>query len=86
MENTSFTQYSGYMRRLSKNVSPIHFIIILVNRGINGGNRGILYSMIGYETFNGVFSDIRVFIGKVEGGGWFIFNEKPNEDGGFKKL
>jgi len=42
--------------------------------------------MIGYETFYGVFSDIRVFIGKVEGGGWFIFKGKTNEDGGFKKL
>jgi hypothetical protein len=42
--------------------------------------------MVGYEPFYGVFSDIGVFIGKVEGGGWFIFNEKTNEDGGFKKL
>ena len=42
--------------------------------------------MVGYEPFYGVFSDIRVFIGKVEGGGWLTFNEKPNEDGGFKKL
>ena len=42
--------------------------------------------MIGYEPFYGVFSDIRVFIGKVEGGGLLTFNEKTNEDGGFKKL
>ena len=42
--------------------------------------------MVGYETKYGVLLDFGMFIGKVEGWGWLIFNEKPNEDGGFKKL